>query len=386
MKPLTDRLTNLRPLRPIPTAWDLVRSPFLFRSRLVKALWQASTDEVESFRNRLHMLVNLIPAIVLAIRWRRAGIGHIHAHWAHTATTVAMHTATLLGVSFSFTGHANDLFVHRVALKAKVRRARFVIAISEYHRRFYESLGGCASRLPVVYCGIDLDRFTHHEGSRENAIPLITSVGRLVEKKGFHDLIEACRILKERGRSFRCVIAGSGPEEATLRHQISCHGMEQLVTVTGLAVKQEELPDLLTASRVFALPCVRDRDGDMDGLPQVLIESLACSVPVVSTELVGIPDLVRQKLTGLLVSPGDVTGLANALELLLNDSNAARKMGLQGEEWVHRHFGRSETVDRLQSLFFDALDRPGNEPPTCLHPPAPGSRDAYKSHAVGSGI
>lgn len=376
---LSGRIENLYPLGPLRIAWDMFKAPLLFGRRFWKTLAGAIFCPAEGMKQRLRIWFHLLPAVCLATRWRRKQIGHIHAHWAHTATTVAMHTAELLGVSFSFTGHANDLFVHRVGLQAKVRRARFIVCISEYHRQFYLRLGADPKRLEVIYCGIDLERFNARE-TKARSLPLrIVSVGRLVEKKGFSDLITACASLRNRQVYFECIIGGSGPWEQRLREQVAQCDLQKYVRITGAVIAQEELPELLRSCDVLALPCVRDSEGDMDGLPQVLIEAMACRRPAVSTRLVGIPDLVRDHTNGLLVDAGDTTALADALHRMLVDSNLRNRLAGEAELWATAYFGREETVRRLKALFLWAGSHPGHEPPDVRFDAAPGSEACYKN-------
>jgi glycosyltransferase involved in cell wall biosynthesis len=363
---LSERIHTLYPLGWWATAWALVCAPWLFGTRFWTTLKKMIASPAEGWRQRLRLAWHLVPAICLAANWRKKSIGHVHAHWAHTATTIAMHTAELLGVGFSFTGHANDLFVHRVALAAKVRRARFIVCISEYHRRFYLALGADPARLQVVYCGIDTDRFRPDMERAEAGRPLrrrILGVGRLVEKKGFHHLIEACAGLRDRGLDFECLIAGSGPEEASLRQLVARHGLADYVTLTGQPVLQEDLQVLLRSATVFALPCVEDRDGDMDGLPQVLIEAMACGIPAVSTRLVGIPDLIRDGWNGLLVPAGDTSALASGLERVISSPRWASDLGNCATNWARLHFGRGEAVRRLRHLFLWSAAVPGDTAP-----------------------
>jgi len=371
---LGGRVHSLYPLGLVATLWAMICAPWIFGFRFWKTLAKLMVSPVEGWRQRARIYWHFVPAVCLAIYWRKKPIGHIHAHWAHTATTIAMHAAELLGIGFSFTGHANDLFVHRVALKAKLRRARFVVCISEYHRQFYLAHGADPARLKVVYCGIDMDRFQPSDHRDIHSIPLrplILGVGRLVEKKGFHDLLAACAELRERGLNFECVIAGSGPQEKLLRELVVGLRLEDHVTITGKAVLQEDLQQLLRSATIFALPCVKDRDGDLDGLPQVLIEAMACAVPVVSTRLVGIPDLVRDGWNGLLVPPGQTTALADALESLIRDSQWASGLGIRGMVWARLHFGRGETIHRLRQLFLWASATPGRNPPDSIWQSAP---------------
>jgi len=349
---LRGRIHTLYPLGPFAVLWAFLCAPWYFGWRFWKTLGKLLTSPCEGWRQRIRLIWHLVPAVCLAVYWRKKSIGHIHAHWAHTATSIAMHTAELLGIGFSFTGHANDLFVHRVALSAKIKRARFIVCISEFHRRFYLDRGADPKRLHVVYCGIDTDRFcTTAKEETPLAIPVILGVGRLVEKKGFHHLIEGCALLSKRGVPFHCHIAGSGPEEQRLQSLIDTHGLGDRVRVSGRTVLQEELAPLLRSATIFALPCVRDREGDMDGLPQVLIEAMACGLPVVSTRMVGIPDLVQSGANGLLVEAEDTRAFAEAMErLLLNPGMLTHDVD-RVAAWVQLHFSREETVRRLKQLF-----------------------------------
>ena len=377
------RVHALYPLRILPTIRDLAVAPFLFGRRFWATLAKSFTMPAEGVRERVKILAHILPGIALALYWRRRKIVHIHAHWAHTATTIAMHAAEMLGIRFSFTGHANDLFVHRVGLAGKLQRARFVVSISEFHKRFYLDLGAVAEKLCVVYCGIDTEHYRIRvDGDELVGPPQILAVGRLIEKKGFPDLVAACALLRDRGLSFTCEIAGSGPEESDLRDRVARADLENVVTLPGLAVGQEELPGMLRGSRVLALPCVRDREGDMDGLPQVLIEAMACGVPVVSTRLVGIPDLVRSGVHGQLVEPGDVTGLADSLETLLRDPDLAAAQGAEASRWARAHFSREETVRRLKTLLTWAGQGAVGPIPASCSSPAPGSEREYEPRAT----
>jgi glycosyltransferase involved in cell wall biosynthesis len=370
---------------------DLALAPVRFPIGFWRMSFGALFTPCEGPCQKAAFLSQMLPAVAMASEWRRLGydIRHLHAHWAHTATGVALHLSRLLGIGYSMTGHANDLFVHRVALRPKVLSARFVHCIAEYHRLFYLALGASPDRLPVVYCGIDTRRFDSDSFPIPSAAPqAFVGVGRLVEKKGFHRLIEACRVLKDQGRDFRCVIAGSGPEDARLRALAEKLDVADRVTITGKAVAQAELPELLGQFRFLALPCVKDSEGDMDGLPQVLMEAMACGRPAVSTRLVGIPDLVRDGVDGLLVHPDDVPALVAALEKMLDDDAMVDRMGASASEFVRGHFDRASNVKRVADLFAWALATPGNcaPPPELLWPPAPGAKEAYPPNCLDGAL
>jgi glycosyltransferase involved in cell wall biosynthesis len=177
-----------------------------------------------------------------------------------------------------------------------------------------------------------------------------------VEKKGFHVLIRACAILKDRGFEFRCTIAGSGPEEAALRAQIHDAGLDARLTLTGQALKQEAIPDFMEGGDVYCLPCVWASDNDVDGLPQMLMEAMACGLPAVSTDLVGIPDLVIDGATGLLVPPEEAEALADALMRLARDPALAARLAAAGRSRVTQHFDLGTCLEPLLDQYRKRLE------------------------------
>lgn len=353
-----NRATNvIYPLSPLRALLAALAAPVRFGPRALAALWNALTGERESVRVRLTGLWHYAVACHWAATQRDAEVHHIHSQWIHSGGTVAMYGAWLLGRPFSFTGHAADLFRNRAALKDKIRRARFIICISEFHRQFFLDNGARPDQLAIAYCGIDTSHFTPRRRTRAEGEPLhILSSGRLVEKKGFPVLIAACRLLRERGYDFRCTIAGSGPDEADLRASIAAAGLEDRVTLTGQALKQEDIPAFMYSGDVYCLPCVWASDNDVDGLPQMLMEAMACGLPAVSTRLVGIPDLVIDGETGLLVPPEDAGALADALVRLGEDPALARQLAEAGHSHVTKSFDIDSCLDPLLSRYRAALE------------------------------
>lgn len=331
---------------------SLLVAPFMFRGRFFSALGNALFGERENARARLAGLAHCVVACHWARGLRRGAepVGVIHAHWIHSAGTVAMYGAWLLGVPFSFTGHAVDLFRDRVALKDKIRRAARIVCISEFHRRFYLEHGARPEQLCLVYCGIDTSAFDFRRKPRSGPARVV-SVGRLVEKKGFHVLIEACRELTARGVEYTCVIAGDGPLESALRAQVSAAGLEGRVEVTGRAVLQEDLPAFLSAADLFAQPCVWSKDNDVDGTPRTLMEAMAVGLPSVSTRIAGIPDIIEDGSSGLLVEPEDAAGLADALARLIEDLALADALARGGRERIERVFDLETCLDPLAAMF-----------------------------------
>ena len=169
-------------------------------------------------------------------------------------------------------------------------------------------------KIQRVYNGVDLAGFPPADFSGRK--PAIISIGRLIEKKGFGDLIDACALLRSRGHKFVCTIIGEGPLEETLRAQIAAAGLEQSVELAGPQT-QAQIAEQLANATVFALPCTREADGGMDNLPTVIMEAMAAGLPVVSTPLGGIPEMIELGVNGELVPERDPEALSAALERLI---------------------------------------------------------------------
>ena len=345
-----------------PLSWTSVLISTLaavprFRGAFFAALWNALTGKRESLRIRAVGIWHLMVACHWAGVLKSETVSHIHSQWIHSAGTVAMYGAWLIGRPYSFTGHAADLFRERCALRDKIRRASFIVCISEFHRQFYLDNGARPEQLVVAYCGIDTAHFAPNRRVRPEGEPVhILSSGRLVEKKGFHVLIEACVLLRDRGLDFRCTIAGSGPMEAELRSQVLANGLEDLVAITGTALKQEDIPAFMVTGDVYCLPCVWASDNDVDGLPQMLMEAMACGLPAASTRLVGIPDLIRHEETGLLTDSGDAKGLAEALVRLIDDPAFATRLAEAGRDHLVENFDINTCLEPLIKRYTAAME------------------------------
>lgn len=279
------------------------------------------------------------------------GITHVHAHFATSATSVAYYLHQLMGMEYSFTAHAKDIYIDTVARDVLVRKmtnARFVVTVSDYNAKHLSSL---SPEAPInrIYNGLDLDQFPAN-GSDPDSPPLILAVGRLVEKKGFDDLITACGMLRDTGTTFHCKIVGMGSEEASLLALINELELQAYVQLTG-PMPREELVKMYPRASVFVAPCVIGSDGNRDGLPTVLIEAMALGVPVVSTPVTGIPELVRHLETGQLVPPNSPSELAMALDQALSQQAWSHAMARKGRELVEQHFDLRRNVAQLRDLF-----------------------------------
>lgn len=336
---------------------NVALAPFRFGGRFWSAFFEALTGPRESAKVRLTALWHFFLACDWAAERRQEPVAHVHSQWIHSGGTVAMFGSWLLDVPFSFTGHAADLFRNRAALETKIRRADFIVCISEFHRGFFLENGARPEQLIKVYCGIDPSHFKPNRRVRPADAPFhVLSSGRLVGKKGFPVLIDAIAELKARGEDVTCTIGGSGPDEAALREQIAQNGLNDVITLTGEALKQENIPDFMAKGDVYALPCVWAEDNDVDGLPQMLMEAMACGLPAVSTDLVGIPDLIRNEETGLLVQPNGASALANALIRLRDDEPLATRLASAGREHVLETFDINTCLEPLLARYRTALE------------------------------
>ncbi len=336
-------------------------APASFAFAVATALRDAAVARVPKPTDRMKLLWHFALGCLAAHRLRGSGIEHIHAHFAHVPASIAMYAARLLGVSFSFTAHANDIFERPTALAEKMRRAAFVASISEYNRRCLEQMGCDVSRVRIVRCGIDVEEFVLRSGlpqSSGDAPPLVLSVGRLVEKKGMRYLLEAIAALTRRGTAVRCSIVGGGTLYHDLQSQIETLGMSHRVALLG-PLPQERVRELMEQASVFVLSCVVSETGDQDGIPVVLMEAMALGTPVVSTQVSGIPELVESGRNGLLMPPGDPDALAGAIGQALSDPEAAAGWALEARRTVEREFSSSVNTLRLEQAFLDAVASAG---------------------------
>lgn len=298
-------------------------------------------------------------AAVLAREVNRRGVSHLHAHFATASTTVTRLAARFAEIPYTFTAHAKDIFHESVVpedLRRKLADAAEVVTVSDYNLDYLrDTYGPAAARVRRVYNGLDLERFPYNPpGERP---PLIVAVGRLVEKKGFGDLISACAVLRDRGVEFGCRIIGLGDRESALRERISRLGLDECVALLG-PLPQREMMEYVREASVFAAPCVVGADGNRDGLPTVLLEAMALGTPCVSTDVTGIPEALRHEETGLMVPQHDPGSLASAIERLILDPELRVRLAARARELIEADFDVNENAARLREVFRSAAGAP----------------------------
>jgi glycosyltransferase involved in cell wall biosynthesis len=315
----------------------------LFSPHLHK-IWRANGDRRD--KRRFREAVHLGPML------QHREITHLHVHFASIAAHTAWWLKRLFGITYSFTGHANDIFCpnpsHRISLDDLVRGATFVVGETNYSsNRLKQEFPYAREKIFRVYNGLDPSIFKTAVPERE---PLrIVSVGRLIEKKGWRYLIEACAILRDHGFHFDCRIIGNGPDEQLLQELIQQLSLTERVHLTGPR-SQREIIDILAESSLFVFPAIRDQQGDSDNLPTVLIEALASSLPIVATTVAGIPEIVEEESNGLLVPEKDPKELALAIERLCRDPARRRTFGIASRRIAEETFSLQGTVAQLKIL------------------------------------
>jgi len=329
----------------------LVRHPVRYAKTLASVVASLDRDLWERF----------VQAGYLARLLRRDGIGHVHAGFVHYPGSVAWLTHRLTGVSFSLATHAKDMY-HSPPdlLRKKLAAAKAVLTCTRYNMPNLEAVAapGRIRRLRQIYHGTDLERFPFGPYGAADP-PQILAVGRLVEKKGFAHLIAACGLLRDRGRRFHCrIVAGARDLWDELVAQIRELHLEGLVDLDG-PLDQDGVARAYREATVFALPCVIARDGDRDGIPNVLVEAAACGVPIVSTDVSGIPELVRDGETGLVVPPGDPVRLADALERMLDSPGLRDELRRGARAHVAEVFDLRRNARAVAEELSTALERPG---------------------------
>jgi glycosyltransferase involved in cell wall biosynthesis len=281
-------------------------------------------------------------------------IGHLHAHFAHDPTLIALLVHRLTGISYSFTAHARDLYqIPVAALGERIAEADAVVTCCGANLRYLHEVAPevAPGKARLIPHGVELREFyPGPDPAPASGLPLILSVGRLVEKKGFPDLLHACRLLKQRGYAFRCVIYGDGPLRDALAATIARLELAGDVVLAG-EHPQEALLPVFQQATVFALTPFVTSDGDRDGVPNVLVEAMACAVPVVSTAVAGVPELVQHDVNGLLVAPHDIPAIADALAALLTDEPRRARLGAAARQTVVDHFDLHAAAEQLADLF-----------------------------------
>jgi glycosyltransferase involved in cell wall biosynthesis len=293
----------------------------------------------------------MFEAVWLAPKLRARGIKHVHAHFGGIATRTAYWLKKLFDFTYSYTGHANDIFCdtdYPLTNAELAREAKFIVTETDYARRWMEERHPFAKgRVFRVFNGIDPTGFFPRQPA--GSVPRIISVGRYVEKKGFDILIDACVVLRDRGVQFLCDIIGGGPLQEVLERMVRDRDVGNFVRILGPR-SQDEVRRALAESQVFALACQPDGEGGSDNLPTVIAEAMFTGIPCISTNLAGVPEMIDDGVNGLLVPPRNAAALADGLERLLVDREFADRLAQAGLASAKEKFSIEKSVRELREL------------------------------------
>ena len=322
-----------------------------------KATLQLTFDVIKTglFRKKAIKLVyQFLHGAWLAKDMRSKNIEHLHIHFAHVPTQIGMYASALAGIPFTFMAHANDIFERPLLIKEKIKRSHKTISISNFNINVMAKYGGNTDKIEIVRCGVDSNSNYEKPQVSPNSKPVVIgTLGRLVEKKGIDTLIDAAAILAESRLDFRIEVAGDGPLMDDLKQQVKAANLSEVITFLGSMPHTEALGWIKTLD-AFVLAGKKDSNGDMDGIPVFLMEDMNFGIPVISTQLSGIPELVIHKQTGLLCPPDDADSLAMAIQDLFRLPEQTNWLAEVAKERIVHEFDQDLNAKRLLHIFNQA--------------------------------
>ena len=343
MHPEAEPLVAAAHFQPL-LSWPIVRDHLHYLRKKPRVYFKALWDHLRATWGSKRYFVGALVFFPKTVRFARlmeqAGIDHIHAHFASHPAAAAFVIHRLTGIPYSFTAHGSDLHRDRHMLCQKTAEAVFVVTISNFNREIFARECGewTREKVRVLHCGVDTGAFQPKPDRRPADQPFtILCVGTLHEVKGQKHLLEACRLLQERGVDFACRFVGDGPDQEMLVQQVAQAGLEDRVHFEGRLTRQDVIAAYRHADVVVA-PSVPSSDNRREGIPVVLMEAMSSGVPVIASDLSGIPELVEDGVSGLLVPPGDARAIADALEKLYRDEAERQRLGQGGRDRVRREF------------------------------------------------
>ncbi|MDD4899720.1 MAG: glycosyltransferase [Candidatus Omnitrophica bacterium] len=333
--------------------WFLLRHPIRYLAVFVKIFFGNLKSP-----NFFIKSVGLFPqAVAFAWQARKEKITHVHGQWATYPATYAMVISRLNNIPFSFTGHAHDIFMDTTMLAQKIKAARFVTTCTQDNKRYLAKIlqnSSLEDRIIVNHHGVDFEKFkaTDRLEDARGKILRILSVGSLFKSKGFDILIDACKLLKDKGLDFECTIAGGGTLENNLKDQVNKLGLEEKIKFTGY-LKQKDIIPLYKQTNIFVLPV---RLSMHWGIPNVLIEAMACKVPVITTALPSISEIIENNKDGFIIPEENPQVLAELIFSLANDYSLRQIISEAGYSNVIEKFDLKQQSASLMDLFDAQLE------------------------------
>jgi len=333
-----------------------------FPSRYISALIKVVYYNIGSLNFLIRALILFPKSVYLARQGEELGIDHFHVHYATHPALAAWIINYFTGIDYSVTVHAHDIFIRKAMLSQKLCEAKFIIAISEFNKCYLSEKvdSSLLDKTHVVHCGIRPEDYQETLGSTrsDSSIFTILSIGSLQIYKGHKYLISACERLRNLQIQFHCHIIGEGEERSNLEALIRGFNLEDYITLHG-AMPQEDVGRYLQIANCYVQPSIIAPNKKMEGIPVAIMEAMAAGLPVVATGLSGIPEIVHDGKTGLLVPEKDPTALANAIVYYYQHPKEANKIAESSKEYVKREFNLSITTSKIYRLFLGNLSNLG---------------------------
>ena len=309
--------------------------------RMINGTHKNNKDRVRSF-------LHFAEGVVLANKMIEESIQHVHAHYASQAASVARVIYLLTNITYSISAHAHDIWYDQLLLPEKLNEAIFISCCSDFGRKWLlkQSKNDLSHKIMLIYHGLDVEKFVPPNNERKRKKNLILSIGRLTEQKGFSDLIEACSILNKENYQFYCIIIGEGELRQKLEEQIVKNNLLFKVKLMG-AMYQDKIKKYYDKAWIFVLPCVDTKDGNRDGIPNVILESMAKKLPVITTDNSGQPEIIENGVNGILVSPHSPKMIAEAIKLLSNNNVLREKIKVNAYNKITKDFNNKHTIKPL---------------------------------------
>lgn len=355
-KELEDHLIYITPLILIKS----IGFHFLysFKKKYVLKEWKNIFDNILKMDviNCLRQIKLLLISLCILKLVKQKQVDHIHSHFANYPTDIAMLVSKLSDIPFSFSAHANDIYVNPQKITQKINDAKFVVTCTLYNKKWLDNLVSVSKRdkIHVLYHGVNLGFWQHNIPKNKQKRKQILFIGRLVEKKGVVYLLEAIEKLKNKKQTIHLIIVGKGVDEQKLKKICYSHKLSAHVTFLSWQ-NPSQIKDLLTISDMLVVPSVIASDGDRDGIPNVILEAMASGLPVICTSVSGITEVIQHGYNGLLVREKDVNQLADSIHKLMNDETLRNSLVDNGLYTVNEKFDSNKSIILLKTLLESEL-------------------------------